>query len=167
MCSHVVVVFPEPRIRKQGRSRGGRAEQITPVGGQTLPRAGLPPEKVLADAGAGFHLARLPAVPGKAFAEAVDAIERFLVPLECQSTLGYGFIEGELSAQLRAPQLSEAVDDAPKARTLLRLLNLPVGNSPDAVIPDEFSVALHQMVPLAPELASDPTFRRLAAASRR
>ena len=126
-----------------------------------------PQERFLAGAGAGFHLARLPSVSGEAFAEAVDAVERFLVPLDCQSMLGYGFLEGELSAQMRAPLLSEAVDDAPKARALLRLLDLTVGNSPDAVIPGDLSVALHQMESVAPELASVPAFRRLAAAARR
>ena len=126
-----------------------------------------PQERFLAGAGAGFHLARLPAVSGEAFAEAVDAIGRFLVPLDCQSMLGYGFLEGEMSAQLRVPQLSDVVDDAPKAHAFLRLLNQTVGNSPDAVIPEDLSFALRQMESVAPELASDPAFRRLAAASRR
>ena len=126
-----------------------------------------PQERYLATAGVSHQLACLPAVSGEAFSEAVDEIERFLVPFDCSSMLSYGFLEGDMSEQLRMPQLSEAIDDAPKALAFLRLLNLTVGDTQYAAIPDDLGVALDRIESVAPSSISEPAFRRLAAAARR
>ena len=56
-----------------------------------------PQERSLATPGVSGALADLPATSGEAFAEAVDAISRFLVPFECWSMVYYGLYgeEGE------------------------------------------------------------------------
>ena len=126
-----------------------------------------PQERSLATAGVSHQLSCLPAVSGEAFAEAVDVVERFLIPFECRSMLSYGFYEGDMSEQLGMPQLSEAIDDAQKARALLRLIDLTVGDTQNAAIPDDLSVALDRIKSEAPTLGSDLAFRRLAAAARR
>ena len=126
-----------------------------------------PQERSLATAGVSGQLSCLPAVSGEAFPEAVDVVARFLVPFDCGSMLGYGFCESDMSGQLGMPRLSDAVDDAPKASAFLRLLDLTVGESSDATVPGDLSAALHQIECQDPGLASEPAFRRLAAAARR
>lgn len=126
-----------------------------------------PQERSLATSGISYHFSRLPAVSGEAFAEAVDEVSRFLVPFDCSSLLAYGFNESGLSEDFGLPRLSDAVDDSPKAHALLRLLDLTVGDSQDAVIPDDLSTALHCIESIASELTPSPAFRRLAAAARR
>ena len=126
-----------------------------------------PQERYLATVGVSRQFSCLPAVSGEAFVEAVAEIERFLIPFDCGSMLSYGFCEGHMSEQMGMPRLSDAINDAPKAQALQRLLDLTVGDSQDAVIPDDLSVALDQIESQAPKLTSYPTFRRLAAAARR
>ena len=126
-----------------------------------------PQERYLATVGVSRQFSCLPAVSGEAFVEAVAEIERFLIPFDCGSMLSYGFCEGHMSEQMGMPRLSDAINDAPKAQALQRLLDLTVGDSQDAVIPDDLSVALDQIESQAPKLTSDSTFRRLAAAARR
>ena len=126
-----------------------------------------PQERSLATAGVSHQLSCLPAVSGEAFPEAVDVIERFLVPFDSCSMLSYGFCEGDMSKVFGMPRLSDAVDDEPKARALLRLLDLTVGASQNAVIPEDLGTALGQIQSEAPSLTSDSAFRRLAAAARR
>ena len=126
-----------------------------------------PQERYLATAGVSRHFSCLPAVSGEAFVEAVAEIERFLIPFDCGSMLSYGFCEAHVSEQMRMPRLSDVIDDAPKAQALQRLLDLTVGDSQDAAIPDDLSVALDQIESQTSKLTSDPTFRRLAAAARR
>ena len=126
-----------------------------------------PQERSLATSGVSRHLSCLPAVSGEAFAEVVDVIERFLTPFDCWSMLDYGYCEGDMSEDLRMPRLSNAVDDMPKAHALLRLLDLTIGHTQDAVVPDDLSIALDRIESEAPMLTSDPAFRRLAAAARR
>ena len=126
-----------------------------------------PQERFLATSGVSHHLACLPAVSGEAFAEAVLEIERFLAPFDCWSMLAYGFCEGNISEDLGIPRLSDVVDDSQKARAFLRLLDLTVGDSETAVVPEDLSAALDRIESLAPKLTSDPVFRRLAAAARR
>ena len=126
-----------------------------------------PQEKSLATSGVSRQFAGLPAVSGEAFAEAVHEIERFLAPFDCGSMLEYGFYEGDMSKDLGMPQLSDIINDSPKAHAFLRLLDLTVGDSQTAVVPDNLSTTLGRIAFIAPKLKSDPVFRRLAAAARR
>jgi hypothetical protein len=107
-------------------------------------------------------LADLPATSREAFAEAVDVIERFLVPFDCWSMLDYGLYGDQGGVK----KLS-MIDDAPKAEALLRLLDLTVGVSEGAVIPHDLTDALDQIRAVAPQLAEAPTYRRLSTAARR
>ena len=126
-----------------------------------------PQERSLATAGVSSQFSNLPAVSGEAFTEAVNEIERFLVPFDCFSMLCYGFHEGDMSKQIGMSKLSEVVDDAPKALAFLRLLDLTVGDAEDATIPEDLSFALDRIASEAPSSTSDSVFRRLAAAARR
>ncbi|MBZ0161657.1 MAG: hypothetical protein K8H74_02980 [Notoacmeibacter sp.] len=121
-----------------------------------------PQERSLATAGVSGALADLPATSVEAFAEAVDTIARFLIPFDCWSMLDYGLYgenEGEKKLAL--------IDDEAKAKALLRLLDLTVGTSAEAVIPHDLTDALDQIREVAPALADAPAFRRLSTSARR
>lgn len=121
-----------------------------------------PQERSLVTPGVSGALADLPATSGDAFAEAVEAIERFLVPFECWSMQNYGLYgdEGELKK-------IAMINDAPKALALLRLLDFTVGTSEGAVIPYDLTDALDRIRFVVPSIAESPAFRRLSAAARR
>ena len=126
-----------------------------------------PQERSLATAGVSHHLSCLPAVSGEALPEAVDEVERFLVPFYPCSMLSYGFHEGDMAEQMRMPQLADVIDDAKKAQALLHLLDLTIGDSENSAIPGDLSGALDRIASKAATLTSCPAFRRLAAAARR
>ena len=126
-----------------------------------------PQERSLATPGVSGEFAALPALAGTAFADAVEAIERFLTPFDCWTMFEYGFHENGDAASENQPHLSEAIDDARKAKALLRLLNLTVGDTQTAVVPDDLGIALERIETVAPNLATDSSFRRLAATARR
>jgi hypothetical protein len=121
-----------------------------------------PQERSLATPGVSKALADLPATSREAFADAVEAIERFLVPFECWSMLDYGLYgdEGETK------KLS-MIDDEAKAKALLRLLDLTVGTSEGAVVPYDLTDALDQVRSVAPHLVDSVSYRRLSTVARR
>jgi hypothetical protein len=121
-----------------------------------------PQERSLATPGVSGALADLPATSGEAFAEAVDAVARFLVPFECWSMINYGLYGDEGEAKKLA-----IINDEAKAQALLKLLDLTVGTSEGAVIPHDLSDALDQIQSVEPALAATPIYRRLATAARR
>jgi len=121
-----------------------------------------PQEHSLATPGVSRALADLPATAKEAFAEAVDAIERFLVPFECWSMLDYG-LYGEVGGK---PRLS-IIDNQVKAFAFLRLLDKTIGNAEGAVVPHDLADALDQIYRVAPSLAENQVFRRLATTARR
>jgi hypothetical protein len=119
-----------------------------------------PQERSLATPGVSKALADLPAASGDAFAEAVCAIERFLVPFECWSMFDYGLYGEEREAK-------KLVKIEAKAQALLRLLDLTVGSSEGAVVPYDLTDALDQIRSVAPHLVDSGTYRRLSTAARR
>lgn len=121
-----------------------------------------PQERSLATPGVSGAFADLPATSGEAFAEAVDTIERFLVPFECWSMLDYGLYGEDGGEKKLAIINNEAI-----AKALLRLLDLTVGSSEGAVIPHDLTEALDQIRSVAPELANNAVYRRLSTAARR
>ncbi|RWM06061.1 MAG: hypothetical protein EOR72_32215 [Mesorhizobium sp.] len=121
-----------------------------------------PQERSLATPGVSGAFSDLPATSGEAFAEAVDAIERFLVPFECWSLLEYG-LYGEDGGEKKLAMINSEA----KARALLRLFDLTIGNSEGAVIPYGLTEALDQIRAVEPELTKDPIYRRLSTAARR
>ena len=116
----------------------------------------------LATPGVSGALADLPATSGEAFAEAVDAVARFLVPFECWSMINYGLYGDEGEAKKLA-----IINDEAKAQALLKLLDLTIGTSEGAVIPHDLTDALDQVRSVAPALVDSPVFRRLSTAARR
>lgn len=121
-----------------------------------------PQERSLATPGVSGALADLPATSREAFAEAVEVIERFLVPFECWSMLDYG-LYGENGDTKKLA----IIDNEAKAKGLLRLLDLTIGSSEGAVIPYDLTKALDRIRSIAPELAKHPIYRRLSTAARR
>lgn len=121
-----------------------------------------PQERSLATPGVSRALSDLPATSDEAFAEAVEAIDRFLVPFECWSMVNYGLYgdDGETKKLT-------IIDDDTKANALLRLLDLTIGSSDGAVVPHDLTDALDQIQSVAPALVEHPTFRRLSTAARR
>ena len=120
-----------------------------------------PPDRLLVSPGISDRLSKLPALTRGEFANAVDTIERFLMPFDCRSMIGYGLYGGD-----RDPKLS-MIDDEAKAEALLRLLDRTVGTADNAVIPYDLGDALGQVRKVAPDLAQTQKYRRLAMAARR
>ncbi|HBP86869.1 MAG TPA: hypothetical protein DD706_04140 [Nitrospiraceae bacterium] len=121
-----------------------------------------PQERSLATPGVSRALANLPASAKEAFADAVDAIESFLVPFECWSMFEYGLYSGQDSN----PNLL-IINNHEKAVALLRLLGLTVGTAEGSVIPYDLTDALNHIRMVSPKLEKDQVFRRLATAARR
>ncbi|WAT14576.1 hypothetical protein [Xanthomonas fragariae] len=120
-----------------------------------------PQERSLATRGVAAAFADLPAAADNAFAEAVDAISRFMVPFDCWSMHDFGF-RGEVEG---IPRL-ESIDTPAKAAALLRLLDMSIGASEGSVVPMDLAEGLDQIRRASANLAQDPAFRRLAAISR-
>ena len=120
-----------------------------------------PQERSLSTPGTSRALSDLPASSGSAFADAVAAIEPFLVAFDCWSLMEYGFRERD-SGGLR---LDVVVDEA-SAQALLGLLDLTIGASEGAIVPRDLALALSKIADVTPKLAATPTFRRLATAAR-
>ena len=121
-----------------------------------------PLERTLATVGVSRALAKLPARSGTAFAEAVTAIERFMVPFECHSLTDYG-LYGTDGGE---PRLN-VVDDERKGLALLRLLDLTVGTSPSSVVPFDLRKALDRIRSVNEDLGERAEFRRLWSLSSR
>ncbi len=126
-----------------------------------------PQERSLGSPAVSRELSALPALSGDAFADAVDAIARFLTPFDCWSMFDYGFDDDHSSVHRSATELSKVVDDEKKAQAFLHLLDLTIGEFENATVPYDLSIALGQIEVLAPKLRSDPAFRRLSTAARR
>jgi hypothetical protein len=121
-----------------------------------------PQERSLSTPGVSRAFADLPATSGESFSDAVDAIERFLVPFECWSMLEYG-LYGEEDSE---PKLSK-INNQDKATAFLRLLERTIGDAEGSVIPMDLGDALEQIRKIAPNLGESREFRRLATAARR
>ncbi|MGH8596052.1 MAG: hypothetical protein ACREXT_05275 [Gammaproteobacteria bacterium] len=121
-----------------------------------------PQERSLTTPGVSRALADLPAATKGALAEAVDAIERFLVPFDCWSMLDYGFY-GEEDGEAKL----SSIDNQKKAAAFLQLLDRTIGTSEASVIPHDLSDALDQVRKVALNLVETQVFRRLATAARR
>ena len=122
-----------------------------------------PKERSLASPGVSAGLSRLPAAARGEFGEAVNAVERFLVPFDCWSMLEYGMYGNDDDEK---PRLS-MIDDEAKAEALLRLLDRTVGTAEDSVIPLDLGDALDQIRGVAPNLSQTLEYRRLETAARR
>ena len=130
-----------------------------------------PPERSLVSPGISGRFSSLPAITRGEFAEAVNAIERFLVPFDCWGMIDYGLYGDDAIEILKKfdgekPKLA-MIDDEAKAEALLRLLDRTIGTAENAVIPDDLGDALEQVRKVARNLARTPRYRRLETAARR
>ena len=127
-----------------------------------------PQELSLVSPGISERLATLPAISRGGFAEAVDTIDRFLVPFDCGLMRYYGFRNDEyrFGDDDGKPELS-MIDDEAKAKALLRLLDRTVGTVENATIPYDLGDALAQVRKVAPNLTKSREYSRLETAARR
>ncbi len=123
-----------------------------------------PKERSLVTPGVSEGFASLPAAALGAFAEAVDLIDHLLVPFDCRSLYAYGL---RLTRDKDSMKPLTMVDDANKAKALLRLLDQTIGTTENAVFPYELGDALEQISKIAPALTKSRAFRRLETLSRR
>src|SRR5690606_30241184 len=121
-----------------------------------------PPERSLATRGVSAAFADLPAAAGQAFSEAVDAVERFLVPFDCWSMSDFG-LAGDVDG---IPRLA-SISTPDMAAAFLRLLDMSIGTAEGSVVPMDLAEALDQIRAAAGRLAQDPAFRRLETVARR
>lgn len=121
-----------------------------------------PQERSIVTPGISRALADLPTTAQEAFVEAVNAIERFLVPFDCWSMIEYG-----LSGEKDGEAILARIDNKEMATAFLRLLDSTIGTSEGAVVPIDLPDALDQLRKVAPKLVETQEFRRLAAAARR
>lgn len=121
-----------------------------------------PQERTVTSVGVAKALADLPATCGGAFAEAVQAVEPFLVPFDCWSLLDFG-LYGDAGDQ---PKLA-MITNRDGAEALLKLLDACVSDVEGAVIPMDLNRALEHVAHLSADLRDLPSYRRLAALARR
>ena len=117
-----------------------------------------PQERSLTTANVSKVFATLPANTGEEFSNAVETIERFLVPFKCYTMANYG---------LRGENNLSIIDKDDKAAALLRLLNLTVGATDESVVPYDLGEALDHIRNIVPRLVDDRIYKRLATLARR
>lgn len=121
-----------------------------------------PQERSLASPGVARAFADLPYTCRERFADAVTAIERFLVPFDAWSLAAYGLRGGS-----EAGDRLLLIDSMTKGEALLMLLDSTISKSDDAVVPIDLALALKQITDVAPALQERASYRRLAVLARR
>lgn len=157
-----VAEAPQRFLQQVSSSGHYTREHIFSVSVDPFLRQVWPQERSLTTPGVSSALAVIPAAAGDQFAEAVGAIERFLVPFACISMFDYGFDVDDEDHHLRI----SVVNTQQKAESLLQLLDRTIDTSEAAVIPYDLSSALQHIVTMAPSLEDTPVYRRLATAAR-
>lgn len=122
-----------------------------------------PQERSLASPAVSKALAQLPVAARGKFAKAVGIIERFLKPFDCWSIRLYGLYDSDDTGRANLGM----IDDEPKGKALLRLLDLTISPEESAVIPLYLGDALGQIRQVAPALVQSRPYRRLQTAARR
>ena len=148
---------------KKGAAAAGKLFRATV---KPFLRSVWPQERSLATPGISRQMVQIAPLAGDAFVEAVAEIERFLDPFASDSMLAYGFYDGDMADEMRTPQMSVTIDDDATAGALLRLLDRTIGDTTDAVYPEDLGVALERIQSVAPRLVAEPAFRRLSAILR-
>jgi hypothetical protein len=153
----------DQRKAKENQPDSPSAEQLFRNAVKPFLQLVWPPEHSLVTPGVAKAFADLPAVCGDAFAEAVETIKRFLAPFDCWSILDFGFFDQQ---DIDRPRLTE-IDDREKANALIVLLDRSIGKTEGSRFPMDLGTALEQIRMVAPKLTEQPSFRRLAALTRR
>lgn len=120
-----------------------------------------PQEAMLATPGVAKALADLPITCGEAFVDAVNSIDRFLVPFESWSMHDYGIIgrgEGSNVKLINTPE---------KAEALLRMLDRTLSGADGTPVPYDLGETLEHIRHISVALTELPSYRRLATYARR
>lgn len=99
-----------------------------------------PQERSLTMPGISRELSRLPASADDAFDDAVEAIERFLVPFDGWSMFDYGLDTAD--EQL---EKFSTINSEPKGFAFLKLLDLTIGTDDNAVVPHDLGDVLDRI----------------------
>ena len=121
-----------------------------------------PQERSLTTSKISEALADLPAISIGAFADAVNVIERFLVPFTSWSIHDYGFFVKK--DKMSAFSVIETKQDA---KAFLVLLDLTIGEEEETIIPYDLGDALDCIRRIDQSLEKEQAFRRLETAVRR
>ena len=146
-------------VRDVSKSRGDSgAHEFRKVAAPFLSQT-WPQERTLATRGVARAFARLPASSGEAFAAAVEAIDRFLVPFSCHALVDYGLYGTDDNGAKKLDLVLDAAD----GRALLRLLDRTVGTAPGVAVPFDLRNALSRIRDVDARLAVRPEFERLSS----
>jgi hypothetical protein len=122
-----------------------------------------PQERSLATPSVAAAFAEVPATSKNAFHEAVQLLERYLVPFQCWSLHDYGFYEDESVGYT----LKNIIVNQEQAEALLKLLNLTIGTDEGSIIPYDLTEALDQIQSISSSINKHPLFRHLSTLARR
>lgn len=122
-----------------------------------------PQELDLVSRGVSHSMAGIPAASRGEFVAAVAAVERFLVPGSVTSRHGYGLYGEEDGREV----LEIVVDEPAKAKALLRLLDLTVGDEEGVLTPLGLDELLARVRDVEPALVLQPGFARLTTLAQR
>ena len=164
-AAHTIRMFQEDESNSPRHGRS--AEDIFLSSVKPFLEMVWPQERSLGSKGVSGEFSVLPSLCGDAFADTVEAIDRFLVPFDCWSMFDYGFDESDSPEHAATTELSNVINDEVKAKALLHLLDLTIGEAENATVPHDLSAALGQIEVQASRLRRDPAFRRLSTAARR
>lgn len=118
------------------------------------------------------EFAALPGVCGEKFADAVQIIERFLQPCDCNLMINYNLYYKHNKEEIwliydNSNSNSNFINNESKAKSLLKLLDLTIGTSENATIPHNLSGVLEVIRRQSPDISNVPAFQRLSATVRR
>jgi hypothetical protein len=120
-----------------------------------------PKERSLCSRSLSDALANFPVKCERAFADAVDAIERLLTPFDCWSLWEYDLYKGDVNEKEIRP-----IGGKKEAAALLKLLDLTIGNEEGAVVPMDLDKALAAIQQADASLTRDVRFARLSSLVR-
>jgi len=102
--------------------------------------------------------AALPASSRTAFSEAVELIERYIIPFECYSLYSFGF---KYSDNDNLKTVKEIINNTKAAESLLKLLDKAIAYSDSPIRPIELPDTLNYIKEVDPDLEYNPIYTRL------
>lgn len=121
-------------------------------------KAVWPKEPFLVTPSIAQAFARLPAATRTAFSEAVELIERYIIPFECYSLYSFGM---NYSNDDKLKMLKEIIDSSKAAESFLTLLDKAIAYSDSPIRPVELSEILSHIKEIDPNFEYNPIYLRL------
>jgi hypothetical protein len=121
-------------------------------------KAVWPKEPFLVTPSIAQAFARLPAATRTAFSEAVELIERYIIPFECYSLYSFGM---NYSNDNKLKMLKEIIDSSKAAESFLTLLDKSIAYIDSPIRPVELSEILGHIREIDSDLEYNPIYMRL------